>query len=93
MDFSRLERSFRRVRDQLDQWRKTTIDDLEQSCDELLDDLDETMKFVKIFIQLIRTVLLEQETQLNTATTDRQIDLIEQRIEQILREIQCLECR
>jgi hypothetical protein len=87
------EQSYRRVTNDLQRWLKKILGQVDRMCDNVVQDMDQTLNQVNAFIDLMKNLLIEQDKQLARAMNNQEMDCIEGRIEQILIEIEVLKCR
>ena len=87
------EQSYRRVTNDLQRWSKKILGQVDRMCDDVVQDMDQTLSQVNGFISLMKNLLIEQDKQLTRATSNEEMDCIEGRIELILIEIELLKCR
>ena len=85
--------SYHRVIEDLHRWNMKIISQIDRMYTNLLNDMSQAYNDVHYFSSLAYGLLIEQENLLRQAKTHEEIDQIEERIEQIIAEVQFLECK
>jgi len=86
-------KSYYKVIEDLYKWRRKILSKFDDMYDNILDDMSQTFDDVHYFVSFTNALLIEQETQLEKATSNEEIDIIEERINQIITEVQFLQCK
>jgi hypothetical protein len=87
------DRSYHQVIEDLNQWNKKLVGQLDEMYEKLLLDMNQTYDDVHYFASFTNAILIEQENQLEKATSNEEIDMIQERFNQILSEVQLLQCK
>ncbi|CAF5225409.1 unnamed protein product [Rotaria magnacalcarata] len=88
-----LQQSHNKVIEDLHTWHKNIVSQLDQMYDNILLDMKNTYEDVQYFASFTSKLLLEQENLLEKATSNGEIDIIQERINEILTEIKFLQCK
>ncbi|CAF1620169.1 unnamed protein product [Rotaria magnacalcarata] len=86
-----LQQSHNKVIEDLHTWHKNIVSQLDQMYDNILLDMKNTYEDVQYFASFTSKLLLEQENLLEKATSNGEIDIIQERINEILTEIKFLQ--
>jgi len=87
------DKSYHKVIEDLHKWNKKMIKQVDEMYNNILVDMNKTFDDVHYFASLTNALLIEQENQLEKATSNEEIDMIQERINQILTEVQLLQCK
>jgi hypothetical protein len=85
--------SYHRVIKDLNQWNIKITSQIDQMYENILGNMSQAYDDVHYFSSLANGLLVEYENQLKQATTNEEMDLIQQRIEQIIAEVRFLQCK
>jgi hypothetical protein len=88
-----LDKSYDKVVKDLHTWYKNIVKKLNEKADKILLDISTTFDDVHYFASFTNALLIEQENQLRKATTHEEMNIIEERINQIISEVQLLQCK
>lgn len=88
-----LDKSYNKVVKDLHKWYENIVKKLNQMSDKILLDMCTTFNDVHYFASFATALLIEQENQLKNATSNEEMNIIEDRINQIITEIQFLQCK
>ncbi|CAF2919867.1 unnamed protein product [Rotaria sp. Silwood2] len=86
-----LNKSYHKVIENLNRWRTNMTTQLNEMHDNTLLDMKRTLDDVHHFASFTNALLIEQESQLKKARSNEEIDIIQERINQILAEVQFLQ--
>ncbi|CAF0885868.1 unnamed protein product [Rotaria sp. Silwood1] len=86
-----LDKSYQRVIEDLNRWHTNTVAQLNEMHDNILFDMKRTLDDVHHFASFTNELLIEQENQLKKAKSNEEIDIIQERINQIISEVQFLQ--
>ncbi len=87
------DKSYDKVIEDLNKWKTKIISQLDQMYDNILIDMNQTFDDVHYFATFTNALLIEQEHQLEKARSNEEIDLIQERINQNITEVQLLQCK
>ncbi len=90
--FLSYDRSYHKVIEDLHQWNIKITSKIDEMYENILIDMNQTFNDVHYFISLTNAYLVEQENQLEKAINNEEINLIQERIDQIIVEIRFLHC-
>jgi hypothetical protein len=85
--------SYHRVTKDLHQWNIKITSQVDQIYENILMDMSQASNDVHYFSSLTNGLLIEQENQLQQATTNEEMDLIQNRIDQIIAEVGFLQSK
>jgi hypothetical protein len=86
-------KSYYKVNEDLYKWKRKIILKFDDIYDNILDDMSQTFDDVHYFASFTNAILIEQEEQLEKATSNEEINIIEERINQIIAEVELLQCK
>jgi hypothetical protein len=87
------DQSFDKVIKNLRQWYINIVSQVNEMYENILTDIDTTYEDVHYFASFTNALLIEHENQLEKATTNEEIDILQDRIDQIITEVQLLQCK
>jgi hypothetical protein len=85
--------SYHRVIKDLHQWNMKILSQIDLMYENVLNDMSQAYDDVHYFSSLADGLLIDQENLLRQATTNEEIDRIEERIEQVIAEVRFLQCK
>ncbi|CAF3897005.1 unnamed protein product [Rotaria sordida] len=86
-----LDKSYHRVIEELNTWHTNIIKQLNEMHDNIFFDMKRTFDDVHYFASFTNELLIEQENQLKKAKSHEEIDIIQERINQLVSEVQFLQ--
>jgi hypothetical protein len=87
------DKSYDKVIKNLHQWSTKIVSQVDEMCDNILTDMNTAFEDVHYFASFTNALLIEHENQLEKATSNEEIDILQDRINQILAEVQLLQCK
>lgn len=90
---NQLDKSYQKVIEDLNQWKTKINLQLNQMYENILIDMSKTLDDVHYFASFTNELLIEHENQLEKATSNEEINRLEERINQIIIEVQLLQCK
>lgn len=93
LKINQLDKSYHKVIDDLHEWKTKLNLKVDEMYENILIDMSQTLDDVHYFASFTNALLIEYENQLEKTTSNEEINLLEERINQITTEIELLQCK